>query len=99
MIAAGTASLTIMSAITERETRIPVITDKLVEPGPDSLQERLDEICTLAVERVQQGGKITFEANGKIDFFGENRRTAGVVEPPGSRNRSSLADSRVRCLI
>jgi site-specific DNA recombinase len=102
MIAAGTASSTVMSAITEREARIRVITDKLIEPGPDSLQEKLQELRTLAVERltqlrglltnpsaihearallaeqvgkftlerIQEGGKIVFKANGKIDFFG-----------------------------
>jgi hypothetical protein len=96
-----------MSAITEREVRIRAITDKLVEPGPDSLQEKLDELRTFAVvrltqlrglltnpsaihearallaeqvgkftlERVQEGGKIAFEANGKIDFFGDEALT------------------------
>ena len=54
MIAVGTASPTVMSAIAEREVRIRAITDKLVESGPDLLQERLDELRTLAVDRLMQ---------------------------------------------
>lgn len=89
------------------EARIRAITDKTVEPGPDSLQENLDELRNLAVscltqlrellanpsaihearallaeqvgkitaERVHESGKITFKANGKIDFFGEEALT------------------------
>ena len=38
-----------MVAIAEREARIRAIMDKLIEPGPDSLQEKLDELRALAV--------------------------------------------------
>jgi len=103
----GTASPSVMSAITEREARIRVITDKLVEPGPGSLQEKLEELRRFAVERLTQlrglltnpsaihqarallaeqvgkftlervhsDGKVSFKANGKIDFFGEEALT------------------------
>jgi len=106
-IATGTASPSIMSAIAEREARVRAITDKLVEPGPDTLQGKLEELRTFAVdrltqlrglltdpaaihearallaeqmgkvtlERVQEGGKIIFKANGEIDFFGEDAFT------------------------
>ena len=106
-IAMGTASPSVMSAITEREARIRVITDKLVEPGPGSLQEKLEELRRFAVERLTQlrglltnpsaihqarallaeqvgkftlervhsDGKVSFKANGKIDFFGEEALT------------------------
>jgi predicted nucleic acid-binding Zn-ribbon protein len=51
MIAAGTTLPTVMSAIAECEARIRAIKDTLVEPGPDSLQEKLDGLRTFAVER------------------------------------------------
>jgi hypothetical protein len=54
MIAAGTALPTVMSAIAEREARIRAIADTLVEPGPDSLQEKLYGLRTFAVERLTQ---------------------------------------------
>jgi hypothetical protein len=38
-----------MGAISEREARIRAIADKLIEPGPDSLQEKLDDLRALAV--------------------------------------------------
>lgn len=53
-IATGTAPPSFMEAIAEREARIRTITDKLVEPGADSLQERLEELRALAVERLTQ---------------------------------------------
>jgi hypothetical protein len=51
-IAARSASPSIMAAIGEREARIRVITNKLVEPGPGSFQEKLDELRTLAMSRL-----------------------------------------------
>jgi DNA invertase Pin-like site-specific DNA recombinase len=106
-IANGSASPSVMAAITEREARIRAIADKLVEPGTESLQEELEELRTLAVHRltqlksllvnpesihearsllaeqigkfslsrVQEGERISFRANGKIDFFGEEALT------------------------
>ena len=96
-----------MAAITEREARIRTIADKLVEPGPESLRDKLEDLRTLAVDRltqlknllvnpeaihearallaeqigkftlnrVQDGEQISFRANGKIDFFGEEALT------------------------
>jgi site-specific DNA recombinase len=121
MIAAGTALPTVMSAIAERETRIRAITDTLVEPGPDSLQEKLDGLRTFAVERLTQlrgllanpsaihearallaeqvgkftlervydDGKVSFRANGKIDFFGEDALTQ--LSGAGGQNRTGYA--------
>jgi site-specific DNA recombinase len=51
-IATGSASSTVMTAIAEREARIRAITDKLIEPEPDSLQEKLDELRALAVSNL-----------------------------------------------
>jgi site-specific DNA recombinase len=120
-IAVGTSSTTVMSAIAERESRLRAITDRLVEPGPDSLEEEVEELRTLAVdrltqlralltnpsaihearavladqvgkftlERVQESGKITFKANGKIDFFGEEAFTR--LSGAGGQNRTGYA--------
>jgi hypothetical protein len=38
-----------MAAITEREARIRGITNQAIEPGPESLEEKLDELQTFAV--------------------------------------------------
>ena len=52
MIAVGNGSPTIMAAITEREARLRGILNQLVEPGPNSLQEKLDALRTFAVARL-----------------------------------------------
>jgi hypothetical protein len=97
------------------------ITNKLLEPGPESLQEKLEELRTLAVERLTQlrrlltnprtihearalladqvgkftlervetDGAVTFKANGKIDFFGENAVTQ--LSGAGGQNRTGYA--------
>ena len=54
VITAGNGSVTLMAAITERETRLREIRDQVIKPGPESLQEKLDELRTLAVERLTQ---------------------------------------------
>jgi hypothetical protein len=41
-----------MTAIAVREARIRAITDKLIEPGPDSLQEKLGELRSVAVSNL-----------------------------------------------
>jgi hypothetical protein len=41
-----------MAAITEREARIRGITNQAIEPGPESLEEKLDELRTFAVARL-----------------------------------------------
>jgi hypothetical protein len=106
-IAVGNGSPTVMAAITEREARLREITNQVIEPGPGSLQEQLDDLRTFAIsrlnrlrelltnpaaihearallaeqigkftmERVSVGGKISFRANGQIDFFGEEALT------------------------
>ena len=43
-----------MSAIHSREARLRAITDKLLEPGPDTFQEKLDELRTFAQNRLKQ---------------------------------------------
>jgi site-specific DNA recombinase len=53
-IAVGNGSPAIMAAITERENRIRAITNLLVEPGPGSLQEKLEELRTLAVRHLTE---------------------------------------------
>jgi hypothetical protein len=107
MIATGSGSPSIMTAITEREARLREITDHAVEPRPDSLTEKLNELRTFAalrlarlrdlladpkaiqearallaeqvgkftLERVSEYGKMSFKANGKIDFFGQEAFT------------------------
>ena len=43
-----------VASINQREDRIPAITNLLVEPGPGSLQQRLDELRKLALEHLNQ---------------------------------------------
>jgi len=121
MIAVGSGSPTIIAAITEREGRLRKITNQVIEPGPGSLQEKLDELRTFAVsrltrlrellanpaaihearallaeqigkftlERVADGSKISFKANGQIDFFGEEALTRVVgAGGPASTERT-----------
>jgi hypothetical protein len=38
-----------MAAITEREARIREITNQAIEPGSESIEERLDELRTFPV--------------------------------------------------
>jgi hypothetical protein len=51
-IAVGSGSPTVMAAIVEREARIREITNQVIEPGPESLEEKLDELRTFAVARL-----------------------------------------------
>ena len=51
-IAQGQASQSFMAAIGERETELRAVTNRLLEPGPGSLQARLDELRTFAVSRL-----------------------------------------------
>ena len=120
-IAVGNGSSAVMAAIVEREARIRAITDKLVEPGQGSFQEKLDELRSLAVsrltrlralltnptaihearallaeqigrftlQRVPEEGKLSFTANGNIDFFGEKSITR--VDGAGGQNRTGYA--------
>jgi hypothetical protein len=119
MIATGSGSQSVMAAIAEREARLREITNQTVEPGPGSLQEKLDELRAFAIsrldrlpdvladpkaihearallaeqvgkftlERVSEGGKISFEANSQIDFFGEEAFTR--VDGAGGPDRTT----------
>jgi hypothetical protein len=51
-IAKGYGSSAIVAAINEREARLCAITDNLIEPGPGSLEEKLDELRTFALRRL-----------------------------------------------
>jgi site-specific DNA recombinase len=53
-IAEGNGSSAIMAAINEREARLRAITDKVIEPGPGSLEEKLDELRTFALARLSK---------------------------------------------
>src|SRR3989441_4074437 len=46
------SSATVMAAINEREARLREITNQVIDPGPESLQERLEELRTFAVLRL-----------------------------------------------
>ena len=52
IIAVGNSSATVMAAINEREARLREITNQVIEPGPESLQEKLEELRTFAVLRL-----------------------------------------------
>jgi hypothetical protein len=51
-IAEGQPSKSLMSAIGEREKELRSITDRLLEPGPDSLSSKLEAMKTFAVSRL-----------------------------------------------
>lgn len=51
-IAVGNGSPAIMVAINDREARLRAITDKLIEPGPESFQQKLDELRAFAVTKL-----------------------------------------------
>ena len=53
-IAVGSGSPTVMAAITEREARLREITNQVIDPGPASLQEKLDDLRTFAVSRLNR---------------------------------------------
>jgi hypothetical protein len=114
LIATGSGSQSVMAAITEREATLREIANQTVGPGPDSVQEKLDELRAFAIsrldhlrdvladpkaiheargllaeqagkvtlERVSEGGKISFKANDQIAFSGKRRLHARMV--PGN---------------
>ncbi len=51
-IATGKGGSNLTEAIAEREKKVREITNRLVEPGPGSLREKLDELRTFAVSRL-----------------------------------------------
>ena len=120
-ITVGNSSATVMAAINEREARLREITNQVIEPGLESLQDKLEELRTFAVlrltrlrelltnpaaihearallaeqigkftlERSEEDGKVSFKANGNIDFFGEEVLTR--VGGAGGQNRTGYA--------
>ena len=121
MIAVGNGSTSVMAGISEREARLREIMNQVIEPGPGSLQEKLEELRTFAVsrltrlrellanpaaihearallaeqvgkftlQRVSEDGKVSFKADGQIDFFGEEALTR--VGGAGGQNRTGYA--------
>jgi predicted RNase H-like nuclease (RuvC/YqgF family) len=53
-IAEGQQSQTLMKAIAEREAEVREITNKLIEPGPDSLQATLGVLREFAITRLAE---------------------------------------------
>ena len=51
-IAAGKGSASVMAVIADREEKIREITDRLTEPGPESFQEKLDDLRRFALQRL-----------------------------------------------
>ena len=54
VISSGHPSPTVIAAIDEREARLRAITNQLVEPGPGSLEEKLEELRTLALAHLTE---------------------------------------------
>ena len=57
-IATGEPSQSLMTAIGEREMELRAITNKLVEPGPGSLQATLDELRAFAILTLKQDTRV-----------------------------------------
>ena len=51
-IADGQGSQSLMAAIGEREKELRDITDRLLEPQPESVRAKLDELRAFAIERM-----------------------------------------------
>jgi site-specific DNA recombinase len=51
-IASGQSSKSLMAAIGEREEELRAITDRMLEPGPESFRARLELLKTVAVSRL-----------------------------------------------
>ena len=107
MMAVGNGSPAIMAAINEREARLREIMKQVIDPGPGTLQEKLDDLRDFAIaplnrlrevlmkpeaihearallaehvgmftlERVSEDGRLSYKANGMIDFFGDDAST------------------------
>jgi hypothetical protein len=52
-----------MAAITEREAGIRGITNQAIEPGPESLEEKLDELRTFARRASDQSAQAVGESS------------------------------------
>ena len=51
-ITAGKGPASVMAAIVDREDKIREITGRLIEPGPESFQENLDDLRMYALQRL-----------------------------------------------
>jgi hypothetical protein len=51
-VATGKGSASVMAAIVDREKKIREITDRLIEPGPESFEEKLDDLRAFALQRL-----------------------------------------------
>ena len=54
VIATGIGLQSLLAAITERRARLREITNQTVEPGPDSAQDKLDELRAFAISRLDR---------------------------------------------
>ena len=77
-----------MAAIADREERIREITDRLIEPGPESFQQKLDELRTFALQRLSN---IRFLL-GKTDAGREARALLAEQFGNFTLNRAKDAD-------
>jgi hypothetical protein len=68
-IASGKGSPSVMAAIADREEKIREITDRLIEPGPESFQQKLGDLRTFALQRLSNIRSLL----GKTDAIREAR--------------------------
>jgi hypothetical protein len=88
-----------MAAITEREARIRGITNQAIEPGPESLEEKLDELRTFAVARLTSLGFPTVGISSKNTHIA-TRLSAGLrTTAPGLRRCFTLPLQTCPCLM
>ena len=64
MIAVGNGSNSVMAAINDREAGLREILNQVIEPGPGSLQEKLEELRTFAVSRLTRLRELLGEPRG-----------------------------------
>jgi hypothetical protein len=76
-----------MAAIADREGNIREITDRLIEPGPESFQQKLEELRTFALQRLSN---IRFLL-GKTDAIREAR--ALLAEQFGKFTLNTVKDA------
>ena len=76
-IADGQSPKALVSAIGDREKELRYITDQLLEPGPESLSSRLDDLRAFAVSRlnnlrslISQPGSVDQARAALAEYFG-----------------------------
>jgi site-specific DNA recombinase len=100
-IALGNGSPAIMAAINDREARLRAITDKLIEPGPESFQQKLDELRAFALTKLAKlrallsAPSAVHEARALLaEGIGKLRSVhAGPPAPPTRVSNSSMRDN------